>query len=103
MAAEAKRAERSAVDEQIARYRMLAEEFSKRMEVLVTEIKARYPDRFVVLDVPSVQQSTEARILAQYCDLALLVVPFGKVVTDEVLSAIDAIGKEHFAGLVFNN
>ena len=76
---------------------------SKRMEVLVTEIKARYPDRFVVLDAPSVQQSTEARILAQYCDLALLVVPFGKVVTDEVLSAIDAVGREHFAGLVFNN
>src|SRR5690606_15478369 len=47
---------------------------SKRMEVLVAEIKARYPDRFIVLDAPSVQQSTEARILAQYCDHALLIV-----------------------------
>lgn len=76
---------------------------SKRMEVLVAEIKARYPDRFIVLDAPSVQQSTEARILAQYCDHALLVVPFGKAVTGEVLAAIDAVGKERFAGLVFNN
>lgn len=76
---------------------------SKRMEVLVGEIKTRYPDRFIVLDAPSVQQSTEARILAQYCDLALLVVPFGKAVSDEVLAAIDAVGKERFAGLVFNN
>lgn len=76
---------------------------SKRMEVLVAEIKARYPDRFIVLDAPSVQQSTEARILAQYCDHALLIVPFGKSVTDEVLAAIDAVGKERFAGLVFNN
>lgn len=76
---------------------------SKRMEVLVAEIKTRYPDRFIVLDAPSVQQSTEARILAQYCDHALLVVPFGKAVKDEVLAAIDAVGKERFAGLVFNN
>lgn len=76
---------------------------SKRMEVLVAEIKARYPDRFIVLDAPSVQQSTEARILSRYCDHALLVVPFGKAVIDEVLAAVDAVGKEKFAGLVFNN
>jgi Mrp family chromosome partitioning ATPase len=76
---------------------------SKRMEVLVAEIKSRYPDRFIVLDAPSIQQSTEARILAKYCDHALLMVPFGKVVTDEVLSAVDAVGKEKFAGLVFNH
>ena len=35
--AEAKRAERSAIDEQIARYRMLAEEFAKRTDVLAGE------------------------------------------------------------------
>ncbi len=35
--AEAKRAERSAVDEQVARYRMLVEEFRKRTEVLAGE------------------------------------------------------------------
>lgn len=76
---------------------------SKRMEVFVAEIKSRYPDRFIVLDAPSVQQSTEARILAKYCDHALLVVPYGSAVTDEVLAAVDAVGKERFAGLVFNN
>lgn len=76
---------------------------SKRMETLVQEIKTRYPDRFIVLDAPSIQHSTEARILAQYCDHAVLVVPFGKAVTDEVLAAMDAVGKEKFAGLVFNN
>jgi protein-tyrosine kinase len=76
---------------------------SKRMEVFVAEIKSRYPDRFIVLDAPSVHYSTEARILARYCDHALLVVPFGVAVTDEVLAAVDAVGKEKFAGLVFNN
>lgn len=76
---------------------------SKRMEVFVAEIKSRYPDRFIVLDAPSVQQSTEARILAKYCDHALLVVPYGSAVIDEVLAAVDAVGKDRFAGLVFNN
>ena len=37
VAAEAKRAERSAVDEQVARYRMLVDEFQKRTEVLAGE------------------------------------------------------------------
>lgn len=76
---------------------------SKRMEVLVQEIRNRYPDRFIVLDAPAVQQSTEARILAQYCDHAVLVVPYGKAVTDEVLAGIDAVGREKFAGLIFNH
>lgn len=76
---------------------------SKRMEVLVQEIRNRYPDRFIVLDAPAIQQSTEARILAQYCDHAVLVVPFGKAVTDEVFAGIDAVGKDKFAGLIFNH
>lgn len=76
---------------------------SRRMEAFVGEIRARYPDRFVVIDAPPVQQSTESRILARYCDHALLLVPFGRAVTDDVLAAVDAVGKEKFAGLVFNN
>lgn len=74
---------------------------SKKMQAFISEIKSRYPDRFIVLDAPSVQQSTEARILSKFCDYTLLVVPFGKAVTDEVLAAVDAVGKEKFAGLVF--
>ena len=74
---------------------------SKKMQSFINEIKSRYPDRFIVLDAPSVQQSTEARILSKYCDCTLLVVPFGKAVTDEVLAAVDVVGKEKFAGLVF--
>jgi len=76
---------------------------SRRMEVLISEIKERYPDRFIVIDSPSIQQSMEARILVRYCDHALLIVPFGKVVMEEVLASVDAIGKEKFAGLIFNN
>lgn len=76
---------------------------SKRMEVLISEIKTRYPDRFIVLDAPSVGSSAEARILAQHCDHALLVVPFGKTTASEVLSGVDAVGRDKFTGLIFNH
>lgn len=76
---------------------------SDRMKTFIQEIKARYPDRFIILDAPSVESSTEARILAQHCDMALLLVPFGRATEDEVLSGIDAVGKTRFAGLVFNH
>jgi len=76
---------------------------SKRMEMFIDEVKNRYPDRFIVLDAPSVRDSTEARILAQYCDHALLVVPFGKTAQDDILSGIDAVGHDTFSGLIFNH
>jgi len=76
---------------------------SKRMEVFIAEVKHRYPDRFIVLDAPSVRGSTEARILAQYCDHALLVVPFGKTTQEDILSGVDAVGQEKFSGLIFNH
>ena len=76
---------------------------SPRMAEFVRDLKLRYPDRFVILDVPPVSESSVARILAPMVDMAVLVVPFGKVTTEQVLSGVDAVGKERFAGLVFNN
>lgn len=76
---------------------------SLRMEELIRSLKHRYPDRFIIVDVPSVSVGAEARILAQLCDYAVLVVPFGKVTNGQVLSGVDAVGRERFAGLIFNN
>lgn len=76
---------------------------SSRMVAFIKELKNRYPDRFIILDVPPVSYSSIARILAPMVDLALLVVPFGKVTSDQVMSGVDAVGKERFAGLIFNN
>lgn len=76
---------------------------SERMAIFVAEIKYRYPDRFIVLDAPPVQQSTEARILSRLCDHAFVVLPFGKADINQTLSAVDAVGKDKFAGVVFSN
>ena len=76
---------------------------SPRMSQLIESVKQRYPDRFVVLDVPPVSDSSLARILSGVADMAVLVVPFGKVTPNQVLAGVDAVGEEKFAGLVFNN
>lgn len=75
---------------------------SPRMHELIESLKARYPDRFIILDVPPVSATAEARILAQLCDAAVLVVPFGEVTRSQVLAGVDAVGKDRFAGLIFN-
>ncbi len=74
-----------------------------RMSQLIESVKTRYPDRFVVLDVPPASDSSVARILSRVADLAVLVVPFGKVTPNQILAGVDAVGEEKFAGLVFNN
>jgi len=76
---------------------------SPRMQELIVSLKHRYSDRFIVLDVPSVSDSPVARILSSVADMAILVVPFGKATSNQVMSGIDAVGEEKFAGLVFNN
>jgi protein-tyrosine kinase len=76
---------------------------SPRMKDLISALKSRYDDRFIVIDVPPVSDSSMPRILSQVVDMAVLVVPFGKVTTDQILSGVDAVGSSKFAGLVFNN
>ena len=76
---------------------------SSRMKQLVESVKRRYPDRFVILDVPPVADSSLARTLSRVVDMVVLVVPFGKVTTNQILAGVDAVSEEKFAGLVFNN
>ena len=76
---------------------------SPRMMKLIESLKERYSDRFIVIDVPPVSDSSLARIMSRVTDMAVLVVPFGKVTAGQILAGVDAVGEEKFAGLVFNN
>ena len=76
---------------------------TRRMQDFLVEVKKRYPDRYIILDVAPVGVSADARILLDYCDNALLVVPSGKVNRTQVLSSIDAIGQSKLAGVIFND
>jgi protein-tyrosine kinase len=75
-----------------------------RMHAFVDEVKHRYPDRFVLLDSPTVSiYSAEARILAELCDFVVLVAPSGKVTESQINDGIAAIGRSRLAGIVFNH
>lgn len=76
---------------------------SDRLRQLLDELKRRYPERYIVVDAPPIADVADARILADVCDYVLLVVPFGKSTTNQVIQSARAIGKEKFLGLVFND
>lgn len=75
---------------------------SSRMRHLMQELRTRYRDRYVVVDAPPIGMNADTRILAELCDYVMLVVPHGKATADQVESAIDAIGPEKLAGVIFN-
>jgi exopolysaccharide/PEP-CTERM locus tyrosine autokinase len=76
---------------------------SSRMRRFVDELRARYRDRYVIIDAPPISTSADVRILAELCDFVILVVPFGKVTQAQVQSSIEAIGENKLAGVIFNN
>lgn len=76
---------------------------SSKMHMFVQELKTRYSDRYTILDGPSVgEYSADARLISSLCDFVVLVVPFGKATDAQVKSAIETIGKDKIAGIVFN-
>jgi Mrp family chromosome partitioning ATPase len=81
-----------------------AEHFSsERMSEFITAMKSRYSDRFIIIDAPPILNSAETRILADLCDMAVLVLPYGKANMEQVQAGIDVVDKNKLAGIVFNN
>jgi len=76
---------------------------SEKMQLFVDEVRSRYPDRYIFIDAPPITDSSEARILSEIADMVILVVPHGRVTHDQVETAIQTIGKDKLAGLVYNN
>jgi len=81
-----------------------AEHFaSDNMEAFLQSVKQRYPDRFIILDSPAIGLYAESQILASMCDIAIMVVGYGKSNSSQIQAGINVIGKDKLAGLVFNN
>lgn len=75
---------------------------SFRMKQFIQAVRRRYPDRYIILDTSSVNESPDARILTELCDYALLVVPHGKVTSGQVEEATRALHGDKFVGAVLN-
>lgn len=76
---------------------------SERMHQFIQSVKSRYPDRFIIIDAPPVGLSAEGRILAELSDYLVLVVPYGKVTDQQIMSGVNAAGKDKVSGIIFNN
>lgn len=75
---------------------------SFRMKQFLQAVRRRYPDRFIVLDTASITESPDARILAELCDYAMLVVPHGRITPKVAELAATAFHSEKFVGAVVN-
>lgn len=76
---------------------------SSRMKQIMSELTRRYDDRFVFIDAPpSLDNESEISILAELCDFILVVVPYGKVMTGEIITQIEKLDQKKLAGVVFN-
>lgn len=76
---------------------------SYRMKQFLSSVHSRYPDRFIILDTPSINESPDAGILAELADYTLIVVPHGKVTEGKVLEACARVPREKLLGVVVNN
>ena len=70
---------------------------------LVDEIKARYPSRIVLFDLPPLLESDDAIAFLDYFDAGLLVVQEGKTKKSDIKAMSNLLGDKPIAGMVLNN
>ena len=76
---------------------------SQKAEALITEMKTRYQDRFIIFDSPPVLPFAEARTLAHLVDGVLFVVKEQLASQKNVKEAIDALKGCGLLGMVYND
>ncbi len=75
---------------------------SEKMAQLLTEVKERYSDRYVILDTAPPQLTAESNALARKVDGVLVVVNFGSTKRKAVANLVEIIGKEKILGIILN-
>jgi non-specific protein-tyrosine kinase len=75
---------------------------SPRMQALVQEMKQRYPDRFVIFDVPAVLAGADALAFAPLVDHILITVRADRTPLDQVERALALLPRDKVLGTVLN-
>ena len=75
---------------------------SPRMKELIAEMKGRYPDRYVFLDVPPVLVGADTLAFAPLVDWIVVVVESGTTQVKDVNRALELLPREKVLGLVLN-
>jgi len=73
-----------------------------KMLELANELKQRYPDRIVVIDLPPLLQTDDAMIFMPNVDACVLVVAEGESTEDDVVKSIQMIDKDKYIGSILN-
>jgi protein-tyrosine kinase len=72
-------------------------------EALLAELKGRYTNRIIVVDMPPVLDNDDALTLAPLCDCLLFVVSEGRTARADVSRALTLLGATPVLGTVLNN
>lgn len=75
---------------------------SVRMRELVAEMRQRYPERFVIFDVPAILDSADAMAFAPLVDHIVVLVRAGHTSVSDLNRAISLLPQEKLLGVVLN-
>lgn len=75
---------------------------SPRMKELVSDMKVRYPDRFVIFDMQSISAGADALVFAPLVDHIIMVVQEGKTPLKEIKRSVDMLPEGKLLGLMLN-
>ena len=75
---------------------------SEKMRLLISELRDRYQDRFIIIDTPPAHFTAEASPLFSIMDGVLLVVRAGKTPLEPIKDVIAGLDREKILGVVFN-
>jgi len=74
-----------------------------KMAALLQELRARYADRYIILDTPPVQAFDDPQVLARMVEGIVFVVLAGETDREEVLRALGRLPEDKLIGLVLND
>jgi non-specific protein-tyrosine kinase len=75
---------------------------SPRMKELVSEMKSRYHERYIIFDVPPVLSGADALTFYPLVDYVIVVVQAGKTSMDDVKKAVQFLPEEKILGFALN-
>lgn len=76
---------------------------SRRMKEIISELKNRYPERYVIFDTPPALPFADAGILAGVVDSTLFVVREGRANREDVEKTLAQFKAHHLLGVVYND
>ena len=77
-------------------------QYRPKMLNLANELKARYPDRFVIYDLPPLLAGDDALLVLPHLDGCLLVIEEGKTRAQELQRALDLLSDVKLIGTILN-